>query len=358
MTIAKSPGGALVNRTTNILHCPVLGIHSTGYEAALQAEKDEVERERVRLWYVAATRARNLLVLPKLDVKLAGSAWISAAGFPLEEMPSIDVPTSRSLASVRPPGTLNSEAREQFAVEASRIVAQQQHISWLSPSRKEHADSTAADVDPIDLWIGNEEGHTFNLEFSPTVQGSRARGIILHKLMEEAINRQIRDTVPAITNRAAELIRSLGFQAILDVCTPLSPEEMANCVVRTLALPVIVDLRPRLLAEISIFGIHKSISDSQATFGIVDAIAVGDQGTPQVIIDWKSDLDPDQRTQRHYEAQMQAYLEATGTPRGLILLLTSQRHIEVANTRDKIGTKFREYRQARQTIRPIQNDKA
>ncbi len=29
----------------------------------------------MRLWYVAATRARELLVLPRLDVKEKSSAW-------------------------------------------------------------------------------------------------------------------------------------------------------------------------------------------------------------------------------------------------------------------------------------------
>ena len=29
-----------------------------GYETARQAEKEELDRERIRLWYVAATRAR------------------------------------------------------------------------------------------------------------------------------------------------------------------------------------------------------------------------------------------------------------------------------------------------------------
>lgn len=43
------------------------------YENARDAEKAELDRERIRLWYVAATRARELLVLPRLDPKGAAT---------------------------------------------------------------------------------------------------------------------------------------------------------------------------------------------------------------------------------------------------------------------------------------------
>ena len=72
----------------------------TGYEAARDAEKAELDRERIRLWYVAATRARELLVLPRLDVAAKGSAWISLLDLSLPDLPasisttSLPTPTS------------------------------------------------------------------------------------------------------------------------------------------------------------------------------------------------------------------------------------------------------------------------
>lgn len=334
MTIAKSPGGALVNRTTNILHCPVLGIHSTGYEAALQAEKDEVERERVRLWYVAATRARNLLVLPKLDVKLAGSAWITAAGFPLEEIPSIDVPTSRSLASVRPPGTLNSQTREQFAVEASRIVAQEQHISLLAPSRNEYADDVAPELDPIQLWINDQEHRTPELNSFPLVQGNSQRGIILHKLMEEILTGELEENELAINKRAFDLILASGCTPATDAAAGPSAYEMASCIIRTLAIPDVANLRPTLRAEISVFGTRAVAGATEAKFGIVDALSLDARGVPHVIIDWKSGVYPTHSTLSRYRAQMRSYLEMTDAVRGLIVFMTFQNIVEVTVSKD------------------------
>ena len=53
------------------------------------------------------------------------------------------------------------------------------------------------------------------------------------------------------------------------------------------------------------------------------AVAFGAEGTPQVVIDWKSDVDPSPETLRHYCDQVGAYLDVTGGERGLIVALTS-----------------------------------
>ena len=51
----------------------------------------ELDRERIRLWYVAATRARELLVLPRLDATPSKSAWICLLDLSLAELPALDV---------------------------------------------------------------------------------------------------------------------------------------------------------------------------------------------------------------------------------------------------------------------------
>ena len=61
----------------------------------------------------------------------------------------------------------------------------------------------------------------------------------------------------------------------------------------------------------------------QATAGIADAISFGPDGKPQVVIDWKSDVQPSPETIEHYRAQVRNYLDMTGTDRGLIVLVTS-----------------------------------
>ena len=59
MTGIMPPDSAVIDRRTGTFHCPVMGVEPAGHEAARQAEKEELGRERIRLWYVAATRART-----------------------------------------------------------------------------------------------------------------------------------------------------------------------------------------------------------------------------------------------------------------------------------------------------------
>src|SRR3546814_13580246 len=88
MTLVKAPENAVTDRASGRFYCPVLRVAPIGYEAARDAEKAELDRERVRLWYVAATRARGLLALPRLAVAPKGSAWVSLVGLPVEVAPA------------------------------------------------------------------------------------------------------------------------------------------------------------------------------------------------------------------------------------------------------------------------------
>ncbi|MNY76439.1 hypothetical protein D3C86_2160180 [compost metagenome] len=63
--------------------------------------------------------------------------------------------------------------------------------------------------------------------------------------------------------------------------------------------------------------------------GIADAVSFAPDGKPQVVIDWKSDVDPAPETIDHYRAQVGQYLAMTGALRGLIVMVTSGRIVEV-----------------------------
>ena len=107
-----------------------------------------------------------------------------------------------------------------------------------------------------------------------------------------------------------------------DPALGLAPAELAGCVVRTLSLPEVAALRPRLVPELPVYGSIATDTYEEATAGIVDAIAFGPDGTPDVVIDWKSDVDPSPETLDHYRAQVRAYLDMTSTDRGLIVAVT------------------------------------
>lgn len=131
------------------------------------------------------------------------------------------------------------------------------------------------------------------------------------------------DHLGALTERASELIRALGQPIAEDPAMGLSPAEIAGCVVRTLALPEIVALRPTLVAEFPVYASDLLDGVEQATAGITDATSFAADGTPHVIVDWKSDIDPAPETIEHYHAQVTNYLRTAGAENGLIVFVTS-----------------------------------
>ncbi|WP_245501847.1 hypothetical protein [Mesorhizobium sp. M2A.F.Ca.ET.039.01.1.1] len=81
------------------------------------------------------------------------------------------------------------------------------------------------------------------------------------------------------------LIRALGRSPVADPATGLSAEELAGCVMRTLALPEIASLRPALLAEFPVYAALADESEETATAGIADALTLTAEGRPVVIIE-------------------------------------------------------------------------
>ncbi len=153
---------------------------------------------------------------------------------------------------------------------------------------------------------------------------------LLHTLLEEVLPGETAPDSAALTDRSRSLIAALGWPAVEDPSQGLSPAELVGCVSRTLALPEIAELRPVLSPELPVYASTFLNEVEQASAGIVDAIGWAPDGTPQVVIDWKSDVQPTPETVDHYRAQVRAYLDMTGTTRGLIVLVTTGEIIAVA----------------------------
>lgn len=82
------------------------------------------------------------------------------------------------------------------------------------------------------------------------VTGSATRGIILHKLMEEVLTGETQDTPAELERRAADLLAQLGREPSADPKSGIPPREVAATVARTLLLPEIAALRPRLISSV------------------------------------------------------------------------------------------------------------
>ena len=162
-----------------------------------------------------------------------------------------------------------------------------------------------------------------------TIQGGRERGVILHKLIEEVLTGETLETLPALVARAESLSRILGHSIVDDPAQGLTPAELAGCVNGALSLPEIADLRPRLVPEVPVYSADSAGAEERVTTGVADAIAFGPDGAPEVVIDWKSDVDPTPETLQHYCSQVRAYLEATKAERGLVVMMTDGAVIRV-----------------------------
>jgi exodeoxyribonuclease-5 len=332
MTGVMAPDSAVIDRQTETFYCPVLGVVPEGHEAARQAEKEELDRERIRLWYVAATRARELLVLPRLDTTPSKSAWIGLVDLSLADLPGLDVSHLPAGLAATVAGAANAQTHASFAAEAETIAAGQTRLTWLAPSRDENAGGSVLREEEAALWTGSADDQPPELDAAAPVQGGRERGLILHKLMEEVLTGETQEVEATLAERAADLIRALGRSQVADPAPGLSPQELANCVIRTLPLPDIAALRPGLLAEFPVYAAQAVDGVETATAGIADALTLAAEGRPAVVVDWKSDVSPAPGTLDHYRAQVRAYLDMTRAERGLIVLMTSGAVIPVLPT--------------------------
>ena len=323
MTGIMATESAVTDRDSDTFYCPVFGVKPVGYDDVRDAEKAELDRERIRLWYVAATRARELLVLPRLDAAQSKSAWISLLDLSLADLPALDLAHLPSDIGAKDKGERNDQSRESFAAEAAAIVERQRRLVWLAASRDESGTGPVLTPEAVEIWAASDASQPDDEVITPNVQGGRERGLILHKLLEEVLTGETADDIASLTERASGLIGALGKPATDDPAAGLSPDELAGCVTRTLALPEIVELRPTLSPEYPVYAAAEIDGGEQATAGITDATSFGPDGIPRVVIDWKSDVQPTAETIDHYRAQVRNYLDMTGTERGLIVLVTS-----------------------------------
>jgi exodeoxyribonuclease-5 len=291
MTGVMAPESAVIDRQTETFYCPVLGVTPEGYETARQAEKEELDRERIRLWYVAATRARELLVCPAR--RHAVEIGLDRSRRSVARRPSRPGPLP---SACRPHGRRSGRGQHPDARElrrrsrSHRRRADAADLACAQPRRKRRRDRAAGRRSRALDGIGRRPAP--ELEAAALVQGGRERGLILHKLMEEVLTGETPEAEAALTERAGHLIRALGQSPVADPATGLSAQELAACVARTLALPDIAALRPGLLAEFPVYAAQAADGVETATAGIADALTVGEDGRPVVVVDWKSDVNP------------------------------------------------------------------
>lgn len=331
----RGASGVLHDRRNNLVAAKLFGQACSVYEATKQQEDLELAAERMRLWYVAATRARELLVVPRHEATVGGGAWCNM----LEWAPEAPVIKTAERSRAQRPAEAdddNAQDRERFLHEAELIRGAMRHVERRAPSRRDEqtaetlaTDAQLAQQEPADRYVLDEDGAaTFLAQLdgqemaepglTRQLKPGTARGILLHKLMEELINGETPPELAALESRAADLARYLDVEG-----EGLDAPAIGALAYDTWLLPQVEALHGRLLAEVEVAGVEADPQDANVQVywsGIADAVATGDDGSITTVIDWKSDWNPSSEVLEHYQDQLRAYLRLTGAREGLLVL--------------------------------------
>jgi CRISPR-associated exonuclease Cas4 len=302
-------GDQFVHRQSdNTLHWMLGGVAPQDLAAARAEESEEDADQRERIWYVACTRARDLLILPSIP-QAAKDSWFSSINLRQNEIPEIDLSAFPEPTARPAPISKNEQSADVFAAEQRRIDENATPIVWRRPS--DHDPDRLGD--PLESVVIAEAV----AEHPPDIVGTGAlRGIILHKLVEELLTGELVSTRKAATARADVLLSQL-VSGDGDNGPRPEPLEMAGTALRTLALPEIAELRPYLVPELPIWAAR----DTYLVAGRADALAIRENKI-DVAIDWKSDIKPTTSIRAAYVGQLRDYLEATGAARGALVFMS------------------------------------
>ena len=306
----------LLDRASQALVAKLGPVPSQAYTNLKAHEKDELARERVRLLYVACTRAKHLLLVPLLDPKT--DSWFSKAGVtigaetvlvPLDE-PQWPLAAWTGAPPTAPDATAteNTQSAADFAAQIALIAARTPQLSWHRPSLHEGSE-TLADAPLFDEDLPEELP-------AAGIIGGTERGNTLHLLMEELVAGLLAPIPEAIGERVQYLI------AQADPAQPLDAEELTRTVCRTLALPEVASAWPRMQAEFTTFASELVAGKEVLTRGIADALVVDDEGQITAVFDWKSDVAPTALVKSRYVEQVRDYLRATGATQGFVVYMT------------------------------------
>lgn len=301
----------------NTIHWIEGGAASPELMQAFRADSEAAARERARLWYVACTRAEELLVLPH-QIEPDRRAWVKVVALGQETLPELvleDVtPETDVAATVR-----NSQTAEIFEQQREIIAAASTQPKWLRPS-----DEDGDRIPMVEPTVASD-GTDAPQQTQPVGAG-RIRGLVLHKLLEEVLTGECTETLAALKSRAIELLAQLWEDFTDEGATPPDPEEMAGTAHRTLHLAEIEALRSSLRPECTVYA---TLAEDKLLAGRADAVSIDAQGAPAIVLDWKSDIEPAPETMSSHAAQLRRYMQTLPCTRGGLVYMTLGRVIWV-----------------------------
>ena len=318
----RGPESIAVDRIHQELYAKVLHIPTSGHKAFVKTEQKQEDRERVRLWYVASTRARDLLLLtlPDSHQKLNGS-WRSVVDLRVDELPAMNLESLPSAPSKsdnrRPEPQSQVQSRDQYRRESNKLKHSSNLLKWVTPSKDE---VPVSDLETAFLDLG--ESTLDENELPPVVGPGLVRGQVIHRLIEEILTGET--LLDQATERAEILVTQIQSYPEIEPQDSIDPVEISLRVARALQLPQIRPILDSLVPECPVYNFVSENDASSVVVGIADAISFSPDGAPQLVIDWKSG-----QVEAHHEEQIAAYMRATSINHGLLVYVDSAQVKEV-----------------------------
>ena len=307
-TLLRGPEQFVHRQSDDTLHW-ILGELTPPHLADAQAEEAlSAARERERLWYVAVTRARDLLILP--DLTRAGErSWSRILDLGLAKLPELDRAALPMRERARRAATVNTQTREVFEAEAAAVEAASPPIVWRRPS--EHDDDRVRVQEALQAEAGEDL-----LEMPQPVGAGRIRGILLHKLLEELLTGELAHDLAAAELRAADLVAQLMALEADDgeARTPRSAPPPLSAPARCRGSPT--------SGLISTLRFQSTRRTPTERFLRAERTPSPSWTAGPSHPDWKSDLEPTAAEQAEYLGQLADYLRAFGAARGALVYLT------------------------------------
>ena len=296
-------------RADDTLHWVLGEIVPPSLGEAMASEAAEASQERLRLLYVACTRAMDLLVLPELswadDV-----TWARALDFRLGEVPELDISRFVRQPIEKAPEAPNAQTRAVFATEQAEVEKAFRRVHWIRPS----------DGDPDIVPVQAPAAVAWEQSADPVPQaaGSSLRGVLLHKLMEELLTGEVAPSVEALQERCQTLIPEVI--AVVRSAAALDLEELAATAWRTFCLPDLARDRQELVPEVPVYAAVGADQDHLVS-GRADAVRY-ENARAHIVFDWKSDVAPSESLRAAYRSQVLHYARALGAPRAAVVYMS------------------------------------
>jgi len=309
---ARPPEQFVHRRSDDTLHWVLGDVVPPALADAMTTQAQEEAEERLRLLYVTCTRAMDLLVLPALSWS-ANASWARTVDLQLDRVAELNIADLAKKPLARPVESPNTQTRSQFEAEQSDIGHAFARIRWIRPS----------DADPDLVTFERPAAVAWDQPVEPvSVQGAGStRGIVLHKIMEELITAEVEANVDAIRERSTLLVQQLYGAAAPE--SALDANELAETALRTWSLPELASNRAGLIAEVPVYG-RLAEDGERLVAGRADAVHYA-AGRPQIVFDWKSDVDPDAASRADYANQLGQYVHVLGAERGAVVYMTAGR---------------------------------